>query len=215
MPVWSPRGDEIAYSFDEHVAQPVTLRKRLGQSPQLMASLPEGQVTPTDWSPDGRYLAVNRVTGSLDVVVWSIDEKKWIEVATAPVREMAAVFSGDGKWIAYQSSESGINEIYVQPFPPTGAKYQVSAAGGSTPRWLGNEISYVDARSHLTVVSVSTAPQFRASTPQTLFLVDLGLAFGAPHDAFPDGNFLVNEPVPQARPMTLLVNWTRRLEKAK
>ena len=51
--------------------------------------------------------------------------------------ERGAVFSPDGRWIAYQSDESGQNEIYIRPFPGPGAKWQVSTKGGTRPRWRG------------------------------------------------------------------------------
>jgi serine/threonine-protein kinase len=58
-----------------------------------------------------------------------------IEISATPANEGVPVFSPDGRWVAYQSDDSGRSEIYVQPFPPTGAKEQISSAGGLTPRW--------------------------------------------------------------------------------
>ncbi len=55
-----------------------------------------------------------------------------------PFREASAAFSPDGRWLAYQSDESGANEVYVRPFPGPGGKWMVSTDGGQTPVWSRN-----------------------------------------------------------------------------
>jgi hypothetical protein len=78
----------------------------------------------------------------------------WLQTQFA---EQAAVFSPDGKWVAYQSNESGHNEIYVAPFPGPGGQRQVSTAGGTAPRWPaeGKEIFYVGGDNGLMAVPVN------------------------------------------------------------
>jgi len=74
-----------------------------------------------------------------------------------PFAKQEAVFSPDGKWVAYQSNESGHNEIYVAPFPGPGGQRRVSMAGGTAPRWpAGKEIFYVSADNRLMAVPVNT-----------------------------------------------------------
>jgi Tol biopolymer transport system component len=214
-PVWSPRSDEIAYSMDIPPDGCAVLRKRIGQSPHMLVTLQQGCIDPSDWSPDGRYVAMTRygVKPDYDATVWSIDERKFIDVAATPAKEGAPVFSPDGRWIAYESDESGRNEIYVQPFPMTGAKEQVSSAGGSAPHWSRTgRLSWVDLNNRLTVVSTTTSPSFRATEPQELFPVD-HIQFWPQYDLLPDGTFLTNVLLRgQAKPMTVVVNWTRRLD---
>ncbi|HYC89416.1 MAG TPA: protein kinase [Thermoanaerobaculia bacterium] len=217
-PVWSPRGDEIVYSIDIPPAGCAVLRKRIGEKAHTLVTLQQGCIDPSGWSPDGRYVAITRygVKPDYDATVWSIDARKFIDVAATPAKEGAPVFSPDGRWVAYESDETGRNEIYVQPFPMTGAKEQVSSAGGSAPHWSRTgRLSWVAGNSRLTVVSTATSPSFRATRPEALFPVD-HIAFWPQYDLMPDGTFLTNVLLRgQAKPMTVVVNWTERLDSSK
>src|SRR5438270_1026987 len=82
----------------------------------------------------------------------------------------------DGKWIAYQSNESGRFEIYVQPFPGPGGKFQISSNGGTQPRWNknGKEIFYVSLDSKMMAAPVKLSPDgqsLETGTPAALFPV--------------------------------------------
>jgi Tol biopolymer transport system component len=109
-------------------------------------------------------------------------------------------FSPDSRYMAYQSSESGRYEIYVQPFPEGAAKWPVSTNGGSQPRWSadGTELFYVEG-STLMAVAVSTEGSFTIGPPQRLFESEDLLARiinGVSYDVFPDGQrFVMIEPV--------------------
>jgi Tol biopolymer transport system component len=105
----------------------------------------------------------------------------WI-LRMAPKRESFALlatkanetqgqFSPDPRWIAYASDESGVYEIYVQPFPPTGGKWQVSTGGGVQPRWRrdGKELFYVAFDRTLMAVDVSTTPAISFGAPRRFF----------------------------------------------
>ena len=83
----------------------------------------------------------------------------------------AAVFSPDGQWIAYTTNESGQSNVYVQPFPGAGEKYQVSRDGGSHPVWRadGKELFYFGADGTLMAVPIDATGQFDAGVPQALF----------------------------------------------
>ena len=72
-------------------------------------------------------------------------DKKPFPVVQTKFQEMIGEFSPDGKWIAYQTTESGQFEVYVQSFPEPGAREQISTGGGSQPRWRpdGKELFYV------------------------------------------------------------------------
>ena len=89
---------------------------------------------------------------------------------TTAADETIPVFSPDGRYVAYVSSESGRSEIYVRPFPEGGGKWQVSITGGMQPRWRsdGQELFYVED-DQLMVVSVSTVQGFSPGTPKLLF----------------------------------------------
>jgi len=215
-PIWSPRGDEIIYSIDVPPVSSAILRKEMSGSPRMVIDQPQGPFVPTDWSPDGRYLAVTSGGPAklADQFVWSFETRKLLPIVSTPAREGVGSFSPDGKWIVYQSDESGRREIYVQPFPPTGAKYQVSTNGGVTARWRSGEIFWIDEDTRLNVAAITTEPSFRASPPTVLFPIYQRYGNSFLYDVMPDGNILVTTPVPgPAKPMTLVVNWWKRLEK--
>ena len=130
-----------------------------------------------DWSRDGKLLIYwargNEDTGA---DLWYLKPKAGGEVyePTTYLRtaadERIAVFSPDGRYVAYVSNESGRGEIYVRPFPEGTGKWQVSINGGTQPRWRkdGSELFYVQ-EDQLIAVSVSTVRGFSSGTPKLLF----------------------------------------------
>ena len=115
-----------------------------------------------------------------------------------PFDEKAAALSPDGRWIAYESNETGDDEIYVRPFPNANdGKWQVSAGGGLNPVWSrrGNEIFYISTDGLMSVAEVSTQGGFRVGQRSSLFNVDeRGLAYGSNYtgwDVSPDGDRFV------------------------
>ena len=114
---------------------------------------------PTSWHPSGRYLAFHEeiAPGNLDIWILPMegDEAsgwrtgKLTAFLNTPFRENEAVFSPDGRWLAYESNESGREEIYVRPFPGPGGKWQVSTGDARNPTWSRNrkELLYRTAAS--------------------------------------------------------------------
>ncbi len=124
-------------------------------------------------------------------------------------------FSPDGRFLAYDSDESGRFEVYVQAFPGPGGKWQVSSAGGNIPHWRGDgkELFYLSLDNKIMAVPLETTPAFHAGAPAPLFAVHPGA--GAVYDVAADGKrFLVNSlPADQGSPpLSLLVNWTSLLK---
>ena len=114
---------------------------------------------------------------------------------STPANEGLPQLSPDGRFLAYQSDESGRNEIYVQPFPNGAGKWQVSGNGGGQIRWSsdGSELFYAEG-STLMAVSVSTEQGFTLGQPQMLFASpDLALATGGgrSYDVSADGQRFV------------------------
>ena len=141
-------------------------------------------------------------------------DKKPVPLLVTPFSEREARFSPDGKWFAYSSDESGKRDVYVQPFPPTGAKWQVSVGGGHTPLWRGDgkELFYVAPDYMRKAVEIKTAPEFEAGVPKDLFKTPN--SWGS--DVSPDGQrFLVNMPAGDnpPSPITVVLNWTKELSK--
>ncbi|HEU5248720.1 MAG TPA: hypothetical protein VFW15_01920 [Thermoanaerobaculia bacterium] len=136
-------------------------------------------------------------------------------------QERGGQFSPDGRWVAYQSLQTSRNEIYVTPFPGGGARWQVSAAGGTQPRWSpnGRELYFVSAVDDLMVATVDgRGTRFEVKENKPLFRVNLyrGPRVGQhSYDVSPDGKrFLINDAGEAGVPRVALVtNWTAMLPK--
>ena len=139
------------------------------------------------------------------------------------------MFSPDGQWLAYQSDETGQYEIFVQPFPPTGAKYQVPVTNDNHhPIWApdGRSLFYVPGPQLFARVSVATAPTFRFGNPGSLTLNRTGRT-GPPTelrrlDIMPDGERFVGiwpedlvgaSAETSERRLIVVLNWTEELKR--
>ncbi len=158
-----------------------------------------GGVRAFDWTADGRLL-YEELAGS-EVRILPLDDgsaPELIRLFDMPeyFNEVLPALSPDGKWLAYQSTESGQMSIYVRPFPDVAAgRWQVSSGEGFAPLWSADqsEIFYRSATT-LMAVPVRTSPVFSAGTPQPLFtLADYALVGtrGIKYDVAPDGRFLL------------------------
>ena len=156
--------------------------------------------------------------------IWLIpvggDEKPVKFVSSASESdEIHANFSPDGHLVACGSNETGKHEIYVQTFPRSGRRWQISAGGGYEPRWRGDgrEIYYLSGDRKLMAVPVSSGPSF--GVPKALFQTQVAVgvdAFRTHYIAHPDGQrFLVNTQIaePSPKPLTVVLNWTAGLKK--
>ena len=177
---------------------------------------------PNDWSRDGRFL-LYRVTGdesSYDLYALSMEgERTSFAVATTDFDERDAQFSPDGKWVAYQSNESGRFEIYVQPFPGPGGKTLVSAGGGAQVRWNpdGRELFYVSLDGRLMAVPIELGSDGQSVSPDAPVPLFAALLRGgaeqvvevAQYAVSQDGQrFLVNtDATASSSSITVVLNW--------
>jgi Tol biopolymer transport system component len=172
-PVWSPDGQWIAFRSGVRDFGDVYRKRASGEGEEeALVATPEA-TRPTSWSPDGKHLLLETFQtndASFDIWIYSFAEKKARPLIQTPFSEAGAVFSPDGKWIAYSSNESGRQEVYVRSLSGD-AKYQLSANGGSMPRWRsdGSEVFFIAPENSMTSVKISWQPQFTASAPQLLF----------------------------------------------
>jgi Tol biopolymer transport system component len=147
-------------------------------------------------------------------------DKKPFPFLKTPFEERDGQFSPDGKWIAYRSNESGRFEIYLQPFPGPGGKFQISNNGGAQPRWnkSGKEIFYISLDSKMMAAPVQLSPDGRSvetGTPAVLFPVriaggPLPSYFNQQYAVSADGQrFLVNLAAGEGTtsPITLIYHW--------
>ncbi|HEY7727358.1 MAG TPA: hypothetical protein VID50_02805, partial [Candidatus Eisenbacteria bacterium] len=172
---WSPDGTWIAFSAARKGLARGIYRKAADGS-GVEEKIWEGEAHPhmSSWGgPDGKTLIDTEYdpTYSGDIWATTLGEKSakrpWLRT---PFNERAGRLSPDGRWIVYVSNESGRDEVYVQPFPGPGGKWQISVAGGTEPVWSrnGKEIFYLSGRKMMSV-PVSAGATFAAEIPRLLF----------------------------------------------
>jgi Tol biopolymer transport system component len=178
------------------------------------------QTWPRDWSSDGRFLFYNNVR-NLWILPLQGNSKPFPYLATPVEGESGGHFSPDARWAAYESSETGREEVFVQDFPAKAAKLQVSTDGGSEPRWRrdGRELFYLAADGRLMSVSIDTAPDLKLGVPTPLFqttLAKLPLPAQRRFSVSPDGQrFIMSIPASGSAvpPVTVTVNWASALKQ--
>jgi eukaryotic-like serine/threonine-protein kinase len=171
-PSWTPDGKRIAFTSIKE--GPVNLFWQLADGSGGLERLntSEHSQAPLSWSPDGQLLAfveINPITG-YDIWVLRMGDRKAQPFLRTPFTETAPQFSPDGRWLAYVSDESGRNEIYVQPYPGPGGKWQISTDGGAEPVWNrnGRELFYRSG-DKMMAVDIATEPSLVAGKPRMLF----------------------------------------------
>jgi Tol biopolymer transport system component len=157
--VWSPDSKRIAYLHNDRLYER-SIADAPGTETPLLASTTVD--APTDWSSDGRYLVFQKADPKTGLDLWALPFDRDgrpgtpIVVTQTNAAELHGQLSADGKWIAFQSNESGHAEIYVQPFPGPGPKSRVSSNGGIQVRWRpdGRELFYLAADGRLMAVPI-------------------------------------------------------------
>jgi Tol biopolymer transport system component len=224
-PVWSPDGLRIAF-LGNREGSLFSLRQKvvagIAEDEVLLAGPAGSTSVPTDWSADGRFIAFNRSTagtgfGDIWVLPTSGDRKPFAIVET-PANEANAAFSPDGRWFAYQSTGTGQSAVYVQPFPPSGGKYQISKDFSIYPTWRadGKELFFREADGTLMAVAINTNGSFQFGTPRALFSIASPSFTGRSYAVTKDGKkFLVAVPqsASAAAPLTVLVNWSAAIPR--
>jgi len=221
-PTWSPDGARVAFSSQRTGSGDIYAKAASGTgADELLASSKIFKV-PNSWSPDGRYLAYIAFQGApgskADLWLLSLPDGKASPLLQTQFDELQAVFSPDGRWLAYASNESGRFEIYVQPFPGPGGKWQISTSGGVQPRWArgGKELFFLAPEGKIMSVEVRAHTVFEAGAPKALFATVLKNAPGPPYDVSSDGQrILLNRPIggESLPPITLVQNWTAAVKR--
>ena len=226
-PIWSPDSQRVAYLRSSDPGKPPSIYLKAasgdGAEEEILAlgSVPDvGDGALTSWSPDGTTLVMSifRAKTGANYDIWTLPlagERKLHPLIQTPSDENNGTISPDGKWIAYDSSESGTAEVYVQAFPGPGGKFQISTRGGHVPLWRrdGKELLFFSTEDHLMSAEVRTTPNFEVGTPRDLSSQRLEID-GATVAA--DGQRLLalfRLPESTMRSVRLVVNWPAELKK--
>ena len=231
-PLWSHDGKQLAYIGPLPGGKgDAVMVKAVDRSAEEKQILPvqlrqHGMQQLWDWSPDGQYILYNIGSFGLgngqDIWVLPLNgDRKPFPYAEGPGEQMYAQFSPDGRWVAYVSNETGNYELYVAPFPWTGAKWQISSGGGWAPRWArnGKEIFYQTAGSTKTWAAEvdGHGPSFEVGAVHVAFdTTNLSPNISAAQYAVTsDGQrFLEITTGDTGRlPLTVIQNWTAEVKK--
>jgi eukaryotic-like serine/threonine-protein kinase len=228
-PVWSPDGMQIVFaSLKSGISDLYMTAAHGGEEARLLLGSDQTKYA-SSWSADGRYLLYFSTGPNTAVDLWVLpmsgERKPWVFLRT-PFIEVWGQFSPDGKWVAYQSNETGRDEVFVRPFTLPGAegaqgassgKWQVSTTGGISPAWSpdGKELYYINRDGEMMAVPMgASATALQPGTPVKLFKTrilggGIDVQRGRQYDVTADGRFLINAVVGSdvVTPITLIQNW--------
>jgi serine/threonine-protein kinase len=226
MPEWVPGSSRVSFLSTRGGGLDVWSQPADGTREAELVLDFERDIATTEWSPDGVWLLIRTggvagVEGNRDIYAFrpGLDSAAVPLLADPGFDEMYPDISPDGRFVAYQTTETDRSEIYVRPFPDVSAgRWQVSVAGGRGARWSksGRELFFSNPANELMVADVEAGPEFRASAPRVLLpALQQGIngdITGAILDLSPDGQrFLMGRPAITAQadstaPRTILVN---------
>ncbi len=222
-PFWTPDGKRIVFNSNKDGPRNLYWQLSDGSGGLERLTTSNEIQLPGALAPDGKLLAfsvVNPKTG-YDIWVMGLSDRTPHPFLKTQFNEEAPQLSPDGNWLAYSSDESGRFEIYVQPFPGPGGKYQISTEGGREPLWNrnGRELFYRD-KNKMMAVEITTKPSFSAGTQKVLFegLYETLPTISTPnYNVSPDGqHFLMLKPGEQAQAPTqinVVLNWFEELKQ--
>jgi dipeptidyl aminopeptidase/acylaminoacyl peptidase len=234
FPIWSADGRRVAFQSDREGDTALYWQVTDGSSPAVRLTRPDRGTThiPDAWLPGEDRFLFSVVRGSTRTLwTFSVRDRKSepfdrIQGSNSP--SLGPTVSPDGKWIAYTASDPITAEgrgIFVQPFPPTGATYQISERSqGHKPLWSldGREIFFVAVVGQLTVVRIGPGPGFTFSKPtnfQRGFTEHMGPAYERNYDMTHDGRFIglaapgQGQNIAPTGHINVIVNWTEELNR--
>ena len=216
---WTPDGKRL--TFGSNRAGPRNLFWQMADGSggaERLVTTDGAQQVAGSWSPDGQSLAFEQPGGSTgwDIWIFHSGERKVEPFLQSRFNEIAPRFSPDGHWLAYASDESGRYEIYVQPYPGPGGKWQISTEGGTEPVWARNGELFYRNGDKLMVVETITRVNFSAGNPKLLFEGRYATFQTMPdYDVTADGQrflFVKAGEEPQSE-ISVVLNWTEELKQ--
>jgi dipeptidyl aminopeptidase/acylaminoacyl peptidase len=205
--VWSADGTRIAYNMVHNSVIDIYEKDVAGASqPKPLLRSGENKFI-HQWSPDGRLLLYR-----VGPITWAFPLEAGGK-SRGPYPMENARLSPNGRWVAYTSNESGRSEVYVQSFPPSEGKWQISTEGGLEPSWRrdGKELYYTSGDKLIAMEVKTDLPVFEPGLAKPLFAVHLeATTRRSRYEAVTNGRrFLVNLPVESSSAVTVAINWAR------
>jgi Tol biopolymer transport system component len=227
QPVWSPDGKYIAWQSIRNDTMGLYRKASDGSGVDELLAAPKGVNNLTDWTQNGHLIfTMNGDVYAMPVEPDRAGNRTPIPVIQSPGNERGAYVSPDNRWVAYMSSETGRDEIYVQPFSvggvKTSGKWMVSRGTRGMARWRGDsrELMFLNAEGEVVTVGVAQGPAFQASAPTPVFQLPLELLSnanpGTMADATRDGQrLLLVMPVEESaqRGLAVVLNWQAGLRR--
>ena len=220
---WAPDGKRIAIQSNKEGPLNIFWEPTDGSAGLERLTISDSLQFPMSWSRDGQLLAFGQIDPETGYDIWvlQLNDRKTQPFLRTPFNESVPQFSPDGHRMAYVSDESGRWEVYVQPYPGPGTKWQISTEGGMEPIWNpnGRELFY-RIGDKMMAVDITTEPNFKAGKPRVLFErhYEPTPATGPNYDVSPDGQrFLMLKPGEQetAAPtqINVVLNWSEELKR--
>jgi eukaryotic-like serine/threonine-protein kinase len=225
---WSPDGSQVAFASNRSGKHQLYQKSASGAGTDELLLQTDYNAFPDDWMmmKDGRqfilYETENPKTRYDLYVLLLSGERKPFPFLQTEFNEAHAQFSPDGRWVAYVSDASGRAEVYVQSFPASGGKWQISTGGGDQPEWRsdGKELFYLSPDKKIMAVPITAGASFEAGAPAALFTTHVKLTSLTNqrnnYVVAADGQrFLVNNLVEEGntQPITLVLNWAAGLKQ--
>ena len=218
---WHPDGERLLYRGANVAGENHLSEIQVDGSGAAALWTSELGVRLGSWSPDGTSIAITEIRPtSRDILVLTVGEaepKPFVETA---FDEQQPRFSPDGEWIAYTSDETGRMEIYVEPYPGPGGRWQVSTDGGREASWNrdGTELFYLTPTGErMMVAEIQRTPKLQPQKARVLFEGPFSLfaRSGPTYSLHPDGErfLMMKDVVPDPAPIEITVNWIDELKR--
>ena len=218
---WSPDGNYIVWSSRQVTRSEIYKKLASGAGEVEIIAQSNNPILVTDWSNDGKsilYTDADPVT-NLNIWVLPMDgERKPYLYFQSPTEDAGGRFSPDSRFIAYRSRESGVNQVYVQTFPPSGGKWPISTNGGQNPVWSSNgkELFFIAPDGKLISVEIGAGNTFEPGAAKPVF--DLAAARtvqSSDYGVSTDGQrfLFISRMADATSSLTVVLNWTADLKK--
>jgi serine/threonine protein kinase/Tol biopolymer transport system component len=226
-PIWSPDGSHIVWTSHREGVGNLYQKAASGAGPEELLLKSDFRKRAMDWSADGRFILYREINPQTNADLWVVplegESTPWQWLNTR-FSEPVGKFSPDGKWIAYQSNESGRSEIFLRGFAPrapaSGGIWQLSTNGGEVPQWRrdGRELYYLSTdKNKLMAVEMTLGAEVKYATPKELFsLSDIRANRETGYARTGDGQrflFVTSAEEISLTPFTVALNWMAEVKK--